>query len=353
MLRGNLNAASGADAARAADAAVARRDPSLKLPQPPARSTGAHGATGLNAAGYAPIVWGECTSATQPGCDLVWAFFATKCKSGGSDLANALEDAGIPLAALGLGDPWMGWGHRIRRIHDWLLTVPDETLVIMSDADDVFLLPGCSREEVVARYHDQDADVVWMSEKFIWPQESLMLDYPAVPPPPPGAANVSPFPFLNAGGAMGRARALRQMIWDIYQHDCYDDQLSYTQHFLRHVSPTFKAEAPLRGSRDANTEPGSHPNATDRVDPISGVAVPRRPMVVKLDYYNHLFLSTAGVSLGDIEPDTAAGRIRQRQTGGRACILHQNGNKLRSDLLTDLKKAFKTGRWPVPAPMAT
>ncbi|KAJ3279337.1 Multifunctional procollagen lysine hydroxylase and glycosyltransferase LH3 [Borealophlyctis nickersoniae] len=270
-----------------------------------------------------PAVTGNCYGVKE--CPLVWATFATKCTKQSNRLAAQVSKIGIPLAVLGYKHRFRGYGYRLRMYHSYLMTLPQDTIVILSDTYDVMLQPGCSSQELLHAYHAFNSSVVFSSEVYcwpFWPTPCPWWKFPTPPPPPkdrPPGVRESRFRYLNAGTVMGRAGALAEFIESSYVADCFDDQESYINAYIKRLE-SFKTSYTLAHN---NTEPPSHIR-----------------MGIELDYYQDLFMSLQGMIMADLAIDERKGRIRSRNTGGEGCVLHQNGDKGQSRILEDLAELF-------------
>ncbi|KND03650.1 uncharacterized protein SPPG_01122 [Spizellomyces punctatus DAOM BR117] len=268
--------------------------------------------------GRHPILTGECFE--KEDCPVVWVSMGSRCSKGFNRLAANLQSAGIPLAIIGYPDRWKGFGHRIRLYHDYLLTLPDDSLVILSDGDDV-IFARCDIKEVEEAYKRLNTSVVFTAEPYCWPYTSIWSQYPEVPPPPPtSAGHRSGSRYLNAGTVIGTAAALREFLAHSYNKggsECADDQGAFTYTFLERLE--------LLGGDKNN------PNW--------------QKMGVTLDYYQDIFMSLQATVMADLKVDVRAGRVRNRLTGGNACILHQNGNKDESQILEALVERLGVNNW--------
>ena len=184
----------------------------------------------------------SCTGDTK--CPIEWVTMSTSCNLNLNRMAMSAFRAGIPLTVLGYHKGWVGWGHRMRMLHDYLLTVPDDRLIIFTDATDVILAPACSAADILSAYKDADVPVLFSGEVACWPRGDIAVNYTTLP----GWHDwdKTHFHFLNAGLSIGTAGMLppsllidtprlltiqlllgmrKALISKIYAHDCYDDQL--------------------------------------------------------------------------------------------------------------------------------
>ena len=95
------------------------------------------------------------------------------------------------------------------------MKVPDNDVVIFTDGFDVFWTNTVY--EVVGRFLEMKAEIVFAAEKYLWPNKHLRF------PPAPNA-----YRYLNSGCFIGRVGELRKLLATEI-HDSADDQL-YLQH---------------------------------------------------------------------------------------------------------------------------
>lgn len=153
---------------------------------------------------------------------------------------------GLSCIPLGMGTEWRGgdmangpgggWKtNLLRDALDEMLSDEDDSaggddgdaLVMFTDSYDV-ILTGTA-EDILQRYDDSGATVLFGAEDFCWPDKSLKSSYP----PPPIENGLK---FLNSGGFVGPASTLRAILdagGDIQDGD--DDQLYYTLIYLNAV----------------------------------------------------------------------------------------------------------------------
>ncbi|KAJ3205614.1 hypothetical protein HDU82_005078 [Entophlyctis luteolus] len=202
-------------------------------------------------------------------CRIEWIVYATSCSRGLNRLAKLVSKAaGIKLTILGMQTGWRGWGQRIRAYHDYLsLSDNPSRVVVLSDGDDVILVPGCSGSDILEGYLKSDGgrlspiffEAVSSTgtslrskslcldrtgfgipgkkaeddQELRHPTQCLILtdqiaqSPPGSPPEPP-----SIFPYLNAGALIGRAGDIQALIKKVYTDDCIDDQRAFIAAYL-------------------------------------------------------------------------------------------------------------------------
>lgn len=166
--------------------------------------------------------------------------------------------------------------YKIFLLDDLLKHVPDEEIVLFTDAFDVCFINDASPARVEERFRSFHAPVVFSAESNCYPSE-LAARYPATH---------ATYPYLNSGCFVGYAWALRAICDDLTHPVSWGtlrfcDQNTYSRHYL---------------------------NTHDRI---------------VLDSEAVLFQSA--LVLDDIE--CTPERIRNRVTGTEPLLLHMNGDK--------------------------
>ncbi|GJP41329.1 hypothetical protein CLOM_g991 [Closterium sp. NIES-68] len=311
---------------------------------------------------------------SESGCRLEWVIYSSECGANMVRLADFAHMAGVNFSIIGSRQSWTGQGGRLRTIRDFLAALPRDRVVITTDADDVFLMPHpkCRPQNFLDSFFALNAPVVFGAEVFCWPDwKKLEKYYPHI-------TNSSVNRFLNAGAYAGYAWALAEIIDLIYVRDCMQDQrglmLAFlAQHYLFRDMPRApnpdpaavraawespgdvaeavraQAEAAETASRarwrnnrmvqyDSAMSPFHRLPAKPRErvmgearrvghrDTVSVMAAP----FIKLDHYAALFMHLGGLKWDNFEilGTGEEGLVRARNSGGEACILHQQGNKL-------------------------
>lgn len=166
-------------------------------------------------------------------------------KPGGfARLERSCRRNGLPLTVLGSGVPWTGSSLKLRLLRDRLDDLPEDRIVLFVDAYDSLLLP--SRRRIVEKFLEFEKPIVVSAEKGCWPDPELAERYPraaplrrargqplraALRPEPPSP---SPFRYLNSGGFMGYAGALRDALREMVFPEWDRDQRLLTRYFLGH-----------------------------------------------------------------------------------------------------------------------
>ncbi|KAI9338145.1 SART-1 family-domain-containing protein [Obelidium mucronatum] len=194
-------------------------------------------------------------------CPLEWVIYATSCSKGLNRLVKLLhEKPDIKVTILGMGVGWRGWGQRIRAYHNYLTTVNPDSMVVLSDGEDVLLVPGCQGIDVINGFVKSGdgaagglSSILFEAVRYPWPDQEdgykfkradLVRRPKGVRDPriegrrkngsPPGSPATPPsiFPYLNAGAMIGKAGHLQALIRRVYTDDCIDDQRAFIQSYL-------------------------------------------------------------------------------------------------------------------------
>lgn len=143
-------------------------------------------------------------------------------------LYDSADVNGIQITNLGSNKEWRGTdmqgaggGHKINFLREGLEHIPDTDLVLFTDAYDVFYYDNL--EEIVKRYHELSARVVFGAEKVCWPDPELTNKFPEAD---------TEYRFLNSGTFIGEAGTLKRMIQQPIKDDD-DDQLYMQKIFLQ------------------------------------------------------------------------------------------------------------------------
>ena len=102
--------------------------------------------------------------------------------------------------------------------------MPDEDVVLFTDGYDVFYADNL--ETITERYEQMDADIVFSAEAVCWPEEELAPNFPNLN---------EPYPYLNSGTYIGKAKALKELLSYDELADDGDDQLFVQKAFLENI----------------------------------------------------------------------------------------------------------------------
>lgn len=135
------------------------------------------------------------------------------------------------LNVLGMGKLWLGGnvrhdaggGYKVNLLKKALEPYKDDDrrIVLFTDSYDVIFLAGLP--DIVEKFKNTDARVLFAAEGFCWPDKSLASKYP----PANGAKR-----YLNSGGFIGYASDIYALITHAPIKDKEDDQLFYTLMYL-------------------------------------------------------------------------------------------------------------------------
>ena len=193
------------------------------------------------------------------------------------NLIKSCEEHNLDLEMLGVGEKWEGGvmadgpggGHKVHYLRSRLRNADDRDIIMFVDGYDVII--NDSQEELVKRFKQFGADVVFSAEPLIWPDQSLENEFPLV-----HTRNR----YLNSGGFIGRAGVLKDMLKnDIKKAD--DDQLFYQKLFLG------------------------------------------RKYNIKLDVENYIFQCVS--ASGHVLSVSDNNQVYNSETGCYSCVLHGNG----------------------------
>ncbi len=142
-------------------------------------------------------------------------------------LFNSAEKHGIPITHIGKDSN--SWGGNITKpiwFYNYIKTLPDEAIVVCTDACDVFF---CAPEkEILEKFRKMDAPIVFSTERNCYPYAYLRPHFQG--------ANTS-FKYLNAGGFLGYAGALKYMLKEITSQirpGMTSDQALYSTYYVSH-----------------------------------------------------------------------------------------------------------------------
>ena len=135
---------------------------------------------------------------------------------------------GVYPKNLGKGVDWQGGtmqstggGHKINILRDYINTLPDNDVVIFTDAYDVMYFSDL--EEITRRYLGFCSKVLFSAETEIWPDKSLADKFPD---------GGTKYRYLNSGTFIGVVSELKKILNSATIENSSDDQLFYQQAFL-------------------------------------------------------------------------------------------------------------------------
>nr|CAD7453421.1 unnamed protein product [Timema tahoe] len=132
---------------------------------------------------------------------------------------------------LGMGEKWKGGdirngaagGFKVNLLKKELVKFKNdkEKIILFTDSYDVVVL--ASADAILDQFERFNARVLFSTEGFCWPDESLASKYPTV---------TRGKRFLNSGGFIGYASELYRLLTSSEVDDTGDDQLFYTKIYL-------------------------------------------------------------------------------------------------------------------------
>ena len=277
-------------------------------------------ASAINISVYPPKQVFPSALRSQTDDSLEWIVYGTKCTLGLNRLIKMLASKSIKTTVLGYGSFFCGWGQRVRELHDYLITVPDERIIVWSDGNDVLMLPGASRNEIIRRYHTSNAAILFGSEKACWPRGELWQNFTALATPPSPTTHL----YLNAGFMIGKAKYMRALTRFAYTHDTYDDQLMYALNYLSRVS--YK-----------ETESGKVLVTSTNQGPIPD----DYQQLIKLDWHQSIVMNMYDVHYHDINILLEEGLVQGKELKSYPLVLHHNGEKQINHVLEEVSRDFQ------------
>ena len=192
-------------------------------------------------------------------------------------IKTRVEKQGENITILGLQENRnIGWndranfGVKLREVYNYIWNVdldPDD-IILFTDAYDVIYCGN--HQEIIKRYLTLDSPIVFGAETMCNPDPNREHEY---------KNRHLQFPYLNSGLYIGRLWALRECMIGYSYNDADDDQRYWTNYLFK------------------------------------------RPDLIKLDYYNSLFLNTAGIDIKEIHWDGNKAKYQDKPP----LFVHVNG----------------------------
>nr|XP_018912305.1 PREDICTED: procollagen-lysine,2-oxoglutarate 5-dioxygenase 3 isoform X1 [Bemisia tabaci] len=146
-------------------------------------------------------------------------------------LRSSAELNFIKLQTLGMGRRWTGGdvlygpggGLKVNLLKDALESykhMPDLIILFVDGYDTIML---SSVDNIISKFKEFDARIVFTAEPTVWPDPKLAKDYPETD---------SHYKYLNSGGYIGYANDLYTLLSTVSIKDSDDDQLMFTKLFL-------------------------------------------------------------------------------------------------------------------------
>lgn len=120
----------------------------------------------------------------------------------------------VKLQLLGFGEKWRGFGWRWTLIKEYLETLPEDDVVVVTDAFDTIVLKG--EEDFLKNFHAFKSDVVFSTEPPANEIFFLVRYY--------RYRIFGPGPIVNGGTYMGTVKGLKEFIAGLTYEDNTDDQ---------------------------------------------------------------------------------------------------------------------------------
>ena len=143
---------------------------------------------------------------------------------------------GLKGKVVGMGEEWLGGdmdhpggGFKINLLKKEVGNLlknsedPDNLIVMFTDSYDVLLLEN--NDEILKKFKEFNAKVVFGAEPFCWPDQQLEDQYPEV-------KDAGEKRFLNSGGFIGYISQINKILNQEEIKDTDDDQLYYTKIYL-------------------------------------------------------------------------------------------------------------------------
>lgn len=204
-------------------------------------------------------------------------------------LNTSARNHGIDVINIGKNIEWkgtdmsaLGGGMKINLMNEFLKEIPDNDIVLFTDAYDVFYADNL--DTIVERFKDFKSDTVFSSERVCWPLSDMADKFPECS---------TPYRYLNSGTYIGYASELKKIMSYKPIADNDDDQLYVQEIFLN----------------DKNID-------------------------IALDYESYIFQTN--------EPQTqkVGNQLNNPLTNCCPCIYHGNGGKVEKQTFDDLYEQF-------------
>jgi hypothetical protein len=224
-----------------------------------------------------------------------------------SNFLNRIVDDEIDrfnVAVLGIQTEWLGFGQKLKALYEYLMKLPLNDLVVISDASDVRFLPGCSVDLMIKLYSDFATPIVFMAEDACSPDPDT---WPLFPVP---STEPTEYRYLNAGLSMGKVWAYIDLLEDelknvkIENND--DDQRFWQKIYL--------------SNRTFTIENGR------KISPKGYVSAFEMPYI-SLDMHQHLMVGVRVQPISNFNFDIVNRRVDFKPSGGSPCMFHQPGFK--------------------------
>ncbi|CAG2104133.1 unnamed protein product [Medioppia subpectinata] len=136
------------------------------------------------------------------------------------------------MTVLGQNEKWLGGdvatspggGHKVNLLKAFINNYKNDENVVILFVDSFDVILTSNSDEILKRFYEMSAKIVFSSEGFCWPDKSLASQYPK--------SETDGKPFLNSGGFIGYAPQIYEMVSTSEINDLDDDQLFYTKIYI-------------------------------------------------------------------------------------------------------------------------
>jgi GR25 family glycosyltransferase involved in LPS biosynthesis len=178
-------------------------------------------------------------------------------------LNTSARHFGIDVKNLGTNVEWQGTdmtgpggGHKVTLLREYLETLPNEDIVLFTDAYDVFYADDL--ETITERFLDFNCKVLFSAELYCYPDANLEDKFPESP---------TKYRFLNSGTFIGNVRELKRMFSTNWIANDADDQLYYQKLF---ISGEFDIQLDYEGYIFQTHEPNATRLNNQLFNPVTG-----------------------------------------------------------------------------------
>lgn len=157
---------------------------------------------------------------------------------------------GVKVTNIGKDHPWrdpmtgLAGMPKIQLVNEYLATVPEDAVVLFMDGYDTFFAD--SPLEVLKRYYEMDADIVFGAERECWPVPETSDLWPETG---------TPYKFLNSGLYIGKAKALHDFISQSQENTANRDDQLYCQNRYLNNKTSWKVKLDVEAYIFQNYEP--------------------------------------------------------------------------------------------------
>jgi len=143
-------------------------------------------------------------------------------------LEQSCAQANINLKILGLGKPYFGNGTKFIRMRSYLDTLPDDDIVLFTDAFDTMVIQ--SKEELLKTFLSFESPLVLSGGRELPKNNDHEVDESLIP----AFDLTTPAPFINSGGYVGYVWRLKEWMDSLNIDPTKRDQPQVTAHYASH-----------------------------------------------------------------------------------------------------------------------